>query len=66
MEVLSIVQAMQVDIAFLNQKEQGRWKIENNQLTYYDVGGTIPLKRFNLFDKDGNPTNDSPYERVPV
>jgi len=51
---------------YLKQKESGRWKIENYQLTYYDADGTTVLKRFNLFNKDGHVTNENPYERVPV
>jgi hypothetical protein len=50
---------------WLKQKESGRWKIENNQLIYYDKDGVTPLQVFNLFDKNGKPTNTNPYERVP-
>ena len=51
---------------YLKQKESGRWKIENYQLTYYDNDGTTVLKRFNLFNKQGQATNENPYERVPI
>jgi len=51
---------------YLLQKESGRWKIENNQLTYYDDDGTTVLKRFNLFNKQGQATSENPYERIPV
>ena len=54
------------DITYIKQKEAGRWKIENYQLTYYDEEGVTPLRVFNLYDKNGVPTNDNPYERVPV
>lgn len=58
--------AIKVIEDYLKQKESGRWKIENDQLTYYDNDGTTVLKRFNLFGKDGRATNVNPYERVPV
>jgi len=54
----------QVDLTYIKQKESGRWKIENNQLTYYDDLGGV-LRCFNLFSKRGEPTNENPYERVP-
>jgi len=54
------------DLTYVKQKESGRWKIENNQLTYYDDDGVTVLKRFNLFNSRGLPTNQNPYERVPV
>lgn len=53
-------------VAYIKQKESGRWKIENNQLTYYDTDGTTVLKRFNLFNKEGQAADENPYERVPV
>ena len=43
-----------------------KWKIEDEQLTYYAEDGETVLRRFNLFDKKGNPTNLNPYERVPA
>jgi len=58
--------ALGTDLTYVKQKESGRWKIENNQLTYYDDDGVTVLKRFNLFNSRGLPTNQNPYERVPV
>jgi len=60
------VGAIKVLVDYLKQKESGRWKIENNQLTYYEDDGTTVLRRFNLFNKDGAPSGENPYERVPV
>jgi len=51
---------------YLKQKESGRWKIANNQLTFYEDDNITPLRTFNLFNKDGAPSNDNPYERYPV
>lgn len=45
---------------------QNRWKIDNNQLTIYDDDATTPLYVFDLKDASGNPTETSPYERVPL
>jgi len=58
--------AIKVIDDYLKQKESGRWKIENNQLTYYDDDGTTILRRFNLFNKQGQATSENPYERVPI
>ncbi len=46
--------------------ENNRWKIEANQLIIYDDDGTTAIRTFDLKDAAGNPTSDSPYERVPV
>lgn len=50
----------------LRKYEDNRWKIENNQLTIYDDDGVTPYQVFNLFDANGNPTENNPVERVPV
>ena len=60
------IDTAQTALTYLKQKESGRWKIENNQLTYYKDDGTTVLKRFNLFNKEGLASNENPYERVPV
>jgi len=53
-------------IAYLKQKEQGKWEIKNNQLIFYDTDGVTPIRTFNLFDENGNPTNTNPFKREPV
>jgi len=62
----AVLATAQLDLDYLKQKESGRWKIENDQLTYYEDDGVTPLRTFNLFDKDGRPTNLNPTERVPA
>ena len=54
------------DLAFIKQIEQGRWKMAGNQLIFYDADGSTPLRTFDLKDKQGQPTETAPYERVPV
>ncbi len=54
------------DQALISKIERGRWKIENNQMIFYDEDGETPLLVFNLKDQDGQPTMDRVYERVPV
>ena len=46
--------------------ESNRWKIVGNQLVIYDDDGVTPLLTFDLKNKAGNPTDTSPYERVPT
>jgi len=62
----SDVGSMIPDLAFIKQIEQGRWKIVNNQMIFYGANGVTPIRTFNLKDRKGEPTELSPYERVPV
>lgn len=57
--------AKQADVNFIKQIETCRWRIVNSQMTFYDANGRIILT-FNLLDRDGRPTMDTPYERIPV
>ena len=43
-----------------------RAKLEGNQLILYDDDGTTPIKTYDLFDADGNPSMTEVYDRVPV
>ena len=42
--------------------EAGNWKIENNQMIFYKIDGS-ELMRFDLFDKNGNPSESDVFER---
>lgn len=53
-------------ISRLIKHAENRWKIDNNQLTIYDDDGVTPLYVFDLKDASGNPTESSPFERVPT
>jgi len=50
----------------LKKIETGRWQIANNQLILYDTDGVTVLRKFDLLDKKGVPTEKDVYERVPV
>lgn len=52
-------------VDFLNQYHGQRWKITGSQLIMYNNAGQ-EIKRFNLFNKQGQPTETQIYERVPV
>ncbi len=54
------------DVAFIRQVEQGRWKIVNNQLIFYESNGVSPLITFNLKSKTGQPAETDVFERVPL
>ena len=66
------ITAMQGDLSFVTNMERGRWKIvtdsgdpDYQRMVFYDdVGGV--LRKFDLFDANGNPTTVNPYERRPV
>lgn len=44
----------------------GRWKVDNNRLTLYQLDGTTPLVTLDLFDDSGNPSMTRIFERVPT
>lgn len=63
------IAALQVDSDLLEAIAGGKWVIDPvaNQLILYKwTGSWVEVKRFNLFDKDGNPTSSKVYSRVPV
>ena len=55
-----------VDVTTLKKIESGSWEIKNNQMIFYDTGGTTPLFTFDLFDENGIPTNTNVFKRVPI
>jgi len=52
------------NVSTIKEIETGRWKIENNQLILYASDNTTEIARFNLFDRDGQPTEDQVFDRV--
>ncbi len=50
-------------LAFLKSIEGGRWKIENNQMIFYDEDNTTEIARFNLYDSAGQPATQNVFER---
>ena len=63
---ISALATMESDLAFIKQIEQGRWKIANNQMIFYDTDGTTPIRTFNLKGKSGEATETNVYERIPT
>lgn len=53
-------------LAFIGSIEGGRWKIENNQMIFYEDDNVTEVARFNLFDADGLPAETDVFERVRV
>lgn len=43
--------------------EEGRWHIVGNQMIFYKTDNVTEVARFNLFDENGVPTMDAPFER---
>lgn len=54
------------DLELVRKVETGRWKIVNNQMTFYDDDGVTALLVFNLRNEAGVPAMDDVFERVPV
>jgi len=47
------VDLLQIDISFIKQVESGRWKVDGNQMIFYEDDNETEIMRFNLFDGDG-------------
>lgn len=58
--------ARQVDLEFIRKIEQGRWRIVNEQMVFYDSDGLSPILTFDLKDINGLPSNVNIFERKPV
>lgn len=58
--------AVDARVEIVRQTQEGRWRIQNNQLIVYDVDDETPLRTFDLFDENGQPTSTNVYERRPV
>jgi hypothetical protein len=56
----------QADLSTVLAVETGRWKIEANQMIFYETDGTTPLLTFDLFDDIGLPNMDRVFERKPA
>jgi len=54
------------DIAFIKNIEGGRWKIINNQMIFYKSDNSTEIARFNLYDKDGQLSEENIFERQRV
>lgn len=52
-------------VELIRAVEAGEWKIENNQMIFYDTAGAEVL-RFDLFNSFGTPAMDNVFRRVPV
>jgi len=52
-------------IEFVRKLVGNRWKIENNQLLIFDDDNETIIRRFDLKDKQGNPTETNVYDRIP-
>jgi hypothetical protein len=53
-------------IEIINQIETGRWKIESNQMIFYEEDNVTEIMRFNLFDEAGDPANTDIFDRQRV
>lgn len=59
------ISTMETALVLIEAIERGEWKIENNQMIFYNLA-SVEVARFNLFDKFGAPANEDVYRRVPV
>ena len=57
---------IEADVIILKKILTNRWKIENNQMIFYDSDNTTPLYTFDLKDINGIATNRNVFERMPI
>ena len=62
----SIATALVADVSFIKSVEGGRWKIENNQMIFYEDDNITEIARFNLLDSSGNASETNVMERTRV
>ena len=60
------VGSIETDLAYIKQIEQGRWKIVDYQMIFYDTDGVTPIRTFDLKNSSGQATEIDVYERIPV
>lgn len=63
-ETYNVVTTMSSSIETIRQFSEGRWKIENNQMLFYDKDNVTLIATFDLYDSFGVPTEDAVFERV--
>jgi hypothetical protein len=61
-----IINNINQNVEFIKDVEEGRWKLENNQMIFYKGDNVTEIMRFNLFDDNGNPATEVVYERRKV
>ncbi len=54
------------DIEIIKQIETGKWEILNNQMIFYKDDNVTEIMRFDLFDKNGNPSEVDVFKRERV
>jgi hypothetical protein len=59
------LQEMASDLEIVRNVEEGNWKIQNNQMIFYNTSGQ-EMFRFNLFDNNANPNSVNVFERRKV
>ena len=64
--VQSTLSLVQADASIIRKVETGRWKIEANQMIFYDDDQVTPILTFDLFDDAHLPSEDRVFERDPV
>jgi len=65
-EKVELVDDLRQILEFLKSVEGGRWKIENNQMIFYDEDNVTEIMRFDLYDENGEPTMRNVFERKRV
>ena len=53
-------------LEFIMQMEQGRWKVINDQMIFYDTDDATALRTFDLLDENQIATSTNPVERTPA
>jgi len=64
--LIGVMRSIDENSEFIKDIEGGKWEIINNQMIFYKSDNTTEVARFNLFDKNGNPSEIDLYKRERV
>lgn len=63
-QIVGTLSTTSTNLQFLVDMEGGRWRITaGNQMVFYKADNITEVARFNLFDINGDPTNDAAADR---
>jgi len=64
-ELLKMTKEIKSIVTDLKNMQFGNWEIKDKQMIFYDLDGN-ELARFNLYDKDGKPSDVAVFKRERV
>ena len=64
----TVLNSIKTDTARVRAISEGRWKLDAaaKQLILYDTDGVTVIRRFSTVDRNGNPSVNEVFERIPI